>query len=176
MSLQQTPQYLPRLVDAIKLSRQAAHMEGRVKLAELDRLADLMDGAGGDAEVKLQFGLDDHGRRTVSGEIAAVLPVLCQHCLQAMDFSVDIDLNVALTWSDDEARNLPSVLDPVMVANDEGEVDLYQLVEEELLLALPSRGKGPEIFGKIDEAAGNSEENNPFSSLAEVKEQLKKTP
>ena len=75
----------------------------------------------------------------------------------------------------EQADALPEAYEPVEV-NDHGEVDLFQLLEDELIISLPivalhaeedcEVGEDDMTFGKIDPA---NERPNPFAVLKELK-------
>ncbi len=84
---------------------------------------------------------------------------------------------LAIVWSDDQARQLPRDLDPLIV--DTQEVALREIVEEELMLALPpfSYHKAEECGEILAEYRGPTaaeevpaaEKPNPFDVLAQLK-------
>ncbi|MGB7550298.1 MAG: YceD family protein, partial [Chromatiaceae bacterium] len=81
------------------------------------------------------FARDLEGRGTLRGEIAARLVLTCQRCLGALTWDVNAPLELALISGLDEARLLPEELDPLLVS--EASIRLLDLIEDELLLALP---------------------------------------
>jgi uncharacterized protein len=67
--------------------------------------------------------------------VQAVLPLVCQRCLRPVIIEVRSDARVALVADLDAADRLDSSVEPVVV--EDGRVALRDLVEEELLLAVP---------------------------------------
>jgi uncharacterized protein len=125
----------------------------RSQLSEIDRLAD------GHADLDFVFSLSDMPRLqaktpgasgTVQGVAhfsrAAGLPIAqldiegaaeltCQRCLAPMRWPVESSSRVALIASEKQADRVPEDLEPVLAEDDR--LRLRDLVEEELLLALP---------------------------------------
>jgi uncharacterized protein len=108
---------------------------------------------------------------SIRGEVE----VTCQRCLGAMRQPVETTSRVAAVWSDDEARHLPKSLEPLVTGE---ETDLWELVEEELMLALPpfsyhdsEQCRRPEPASEPDEpeVAGQEQRENPFNVLAQLK-------
>ncbi len=126
---------LLRSADALKFCQQQVAVSGVVRLAELPRLAASLREAEGEALVDVAFGVDQQKRKVLSGRLQAVLPLVCQRCLDSIDWPVVGQFSLALVWNDEQASQLPSTLDPVLM--DSEELDLYAIVEDELLLALP---------------------------------------
>ena len=139
---------------------------------------------GGVCQVRLAFSKDSQRRRIVQGSLEAEVELQCQRCLGGMMASVSSSFELGVVSSDERARQLPSELEPFIAGEDSA--DLWALVEDELLLALPAyplheREDCPataelEAFEpKADEAGNESEvgerRENPFKVL----EGLKKT-
>lgn len=97
--------------------------------------------------------------------------VECQRCLQSMDVVLQTDSELAVVSSDEAAGSLPQSLDPVVVEH--GTLSIADLVEDELILALPLAPMHQ--TGPCAEAAesGESEQRgdgeNPFSVLKGLK-------
>ncbi len=177
-------QHLPRQADVLKLAQQAIELSGTVKLADLPRLRELLENDSGEVTVVLNFAQDEDRNRVVTGSVEAQLEVLCQRCLQSMTQHVATTLSLAFVWDDIQAKALPRHLDPVMLEDESGYLDLYAVIEDELLLSLPitslheecASGEDgtPRQFGDIEES-GTDVTENPFSALEQVKNDLKKT-
>ncbi|MEZ5539473.1 MAG: YceD family protein [Pseudomonadales bacterium] len=126
---------LPHHVDAVKLCQQGGHLSGSASFAQLHRLGDQLCHQNGQAQVDWQFSLDEQSRKVIHGTVTAVLPLVCQRCLEQVDVAVQADTSLALVWSDEQAAQLSRSLDPVLMENDV--LDVLATVEDGLLLALP---------------------------------------
>jgi uncharacterized protein len=60
----------------------------------------------------------------------------CQRCLGVFPLAVEQPVNLALVESPDQARDLPTEYDPLLLPFGD-RIDLGELVSEELILALP---------------------------------------
>jgi uncharacterized protein len=120
--------------DPWRLAQQGRTLTGRVALDGLPRLAPSLAGSG-DAEYRLAFHLDSEHRAVASGRVAAELVLRCQRCLEPMVVGVDSDFALAFVRGLDEAARLPERYEPVVA--EDGWVRPLDLVEDELLLALP---------------------------------------
>lgn len=129
-------QALPQWVDARKFAYQGVQIEGDIDLNLLPRLAKAVSGGAAPVHANLQFDLDESRHRIVTGQIFAGLSVICQRCLQPMDIAVDADLSVAIVATEEKAQQLPKHLEPWLLT-EEGVADLYEVIEDELLLSLP---------------------------------------
>ena len=157
-----------------------------VPLARLKRFqsAVLSVPEGGACQVRLAFSKDSQRRRIVQGSLEAEVELQCQRWLGGMMASVTSSFELGVVSSDERARQLPSELEPFIAGEDSA--DLWTLVEDELLLALPAyplheREDCPataelEAFEpKADEAGDESEAGERRENPFKVLEGLKKT-
>ena len=108
---------------------------GSVPLAKLPRLAASLAQSSGTLQVELQATRDDEGQEWLHGEIRGRLPLTCQRGLHAFDWDCDVALSLALVESEAEEEKLLKECESYLVQDDE--LPLRDLVEEEVLLALP---------------------------------------
>ncbi len=126
---------LPDLIDPWRAVDAGAEFEGALPLSGLPRLAESLRETAGEVGYRLAFARDLEGRGNLRGEIVARLVLTCQRCLGAMEWDVTAPLDLALISGLGEARLLPEELDPLLVS--EASIRLLDLIEDELLLALP---------------------------------------
>ncbi len=167
-----------RHADFRKLAASGAHVGGVIPLDELQRIGKELLDRGGLVTVELDFGIDDEGRRIIEGRVEAEPTLQCQRCLGAVRLVVDTEVQLVMVWGESEIASLPERFDGIVVGEEPG--DLFDLVEDELLLALPFAPRHPqgecEVQGAV--AAGEPDvtetgaqtRENPFAVLAKYKE------
>ena len=166
---------LPKQVDVRKLIVKSAEITAQEPVARLERLSGLLADDSGEALVNLRFFVDEGRFRKIEGDIRSTVNVICQRCLEPMPIALTAEVNLAVVWTEDEAKQLPRVLDPLIVGEDP--IDLSEIVEEELILSLPivsyheGECEGHSSFSSGDEEAAVAEEpkENPFSILEQLK-------
>lgn len=126
---------LPKQADLRRLAAGSASVTGQVALADLARLEGVLSNSSGVVDVSLQLGVDEEGYRSLTGKISAALHVECQRCLESVRLEVEAPVSLALVWAEKQIPSLPSRYEGLVVGTDP--IDLYELVEEELLLSLP---------------------------------------
>jgi len=126
---------VPEHVDARKLAQQGALITGELVVTDLPRLADALASTSGSVKVELDFHRDEQNFRVIGGNVEAKVDVLCQRCLEPMTIYVQGSPALAIVWSDDQAQALPKYLEPVLQGEDA--INLWQVIEDELLLMLP---------------------------------------
>ena len=165
---------IPRYIEPRKFVNHAVVLQGEVATDGLTRFAEASIKAE-HIEVELTFSFDEERRRTVTGWAKANLWVECQRCLELMTYVIETDIAWAIVWDEEKARQLPSRLEP-WIAGEDAE-DLYAMIEEELLLALPTAPTHQELCidsallssGEVVEDDEIIEKQNPFSALAALK-------
>jgi len=174
-----TNQLLPGSVDALKLCQQGVTVSGFLPLVQLQRLSNQLYVPEGNVQVELRFGLDEQSRKTITGQLQATVPLICQRCLERLDVDITSEPSLALVWNKDQIAQLPRVLDPVLM--DGEDLDLHDIVEEELLLALPlvaihevGTCQPPKLLTEqLIEDEPEEKRVNPFQVLATLKSEAK---
>ncbi|MEN8177634.1 MAG: YceD family protein [Pseudomonadota bacterium] len=165
-------QRLPDHLDPWRYVNLAKRTNGSYSLGDLPRLRGCLAEQQGEARFDLEFSRDKQHRACLHGTVEAQLVLECQRCLGTILFPVKSKVSLAFVESLEEAENLPDDLDPELVEN--GQVELRNLIEDELLLALPQVPTHP--VGEC--ASGMGEKPNekpvavresPFAVLAQLK-------
>lgn len=152
---------------------------GSLALDSLSRLAPLLALPEGAVIYELRFDRGERGRHQISGWLEATLQVTCQRCMEPMPLSVRSEIALAIVSGPDEAERLPEAFDPLLLEPDES-IPLSELLEDELLLALPVAPLHPveecnlrlADFSDEPEVAQDVAQEakvNPFAQLAELK-------
>ena len=150
--------------------------EGRLPLTSMERLRGSLLDTEGEVRFSLEFDRDALKVPYVELRIDAGLPLECQRSLQRFVYPVQLVQRLGLiragTGSDeaDEAA-LPEGYEPLLVPED-GLLHPAELVEDELILALPTVPVMPGSEAVERECSADEEEvrrANPFSALAGLK-------
>ncbi len=121
-------------LDVDRLSRGETEIDFDVPLAELPRLRSRIAGIGGSVRGGVRFGRRS-GFAVAELSLAGKATLQCQRCMQPMEWALDCATQVALILAEADAADVPEDLEPVLAR--EGRISAGELVEEELLLALP---------------------------------------
>ena len=99
--------------------------------------------------------------------VSGVVPLACQRCLEAIHFKLDVDSLLELVPADVELSQEELEDDTRDFLPVAGELDVAELVEDEILLALPVAPRH-ERCG-VPDAASAGERINPFAILDGLK-------
>ncbi len=125
---------LPERIDPRYLAGREGRLCGHLSLARMDRLRASLCDEEGTVFIDVRFQRDEQGRESVVGEVTARLPVRCQRCLEAMELALATPLRLAFTDAEGETPP-PDGYEAVPLVGDT--ISLVDLVEDELMLALP---------------------------------------
>ena len=178
MPISEKYSHLPQYVDPRRLSIQGKTLTGSVDISLCSRVKEAVKEISSTIEASLSFYLEEQGRKIVNIRASGSVKVICQRCLSSMPLQLECDTILCIVWSEEEADALPKNLEAWIVHEDKG--NLIDLIEDELLLALPfiSYHK-KEVCESLDtkillSKSGNkteeiNTESNPFEALKILK-------
>lgn len=126
---------LPKTIDPCKLARQGMQFEGSLPLNHFSRLKGVISDDHGEVKANLHFIRNEDGRTILKGHAEVICKMVCQRCLDIADIPVYTDIKLMAVWTDRQASALSSEYEPLFLQDDP--IELVQLLEDELLLALP---------------------------------------
>jgi len=144
----------------------------------MPRVVDLLDEPAADDEISFEIsvGLD---KSSGTGDVVRLdvrvhgtVPMTCQRTLKRFRQTIDSRSSLGLVASEDQISVLPENLEPKLVP--EGKLKLVEIVEDELLLALPLVPRDPdsapvEHAGDSVVATDPHESDGPFAELARLR-------
>jgi uncharacterized protein len=166
-------QHLPDHFDPWRFTDLGKRISGSYPLESLPRLRESLVDTQGEVGFTLVFFRGEQHRACVRGKVEATLVLQCQRCLEAMPWPVQSSVSLAFVEGIDEAEILPDALDPVVV--EDGLVRLRDLVEDELLLALPQvpmhplGACGSQVGAETSPRGIEPVRESPFAVLSELK-------
>jgi uncharacterized protein len=161
----------PETVDAWRMVAAQREFEGRIPLAAMTRLRDSLLDPDGDARYTLAFGTDALKVPFAELRIDAELPLECQSSLQRFLLPVTLVQRLGLIRDEADEAALPPEYEALLVEAD-GQLRPAELVEDELILALPVVAVSPQAEAVEREFAPPADEAaqaNPFAALAGLK-------
>ena len=160
---------LPVTVDAWRMVAARRSFEGSLSLRDMPRLREALASDQGTVRYWIDFGRDEMQVAYLGLKVEAALPLLCQRTLETYEQPVAIDERLGLIAKEAEEAALPPGYEPLLTET--GEVDLADVVEDELILALPVIPMKPGLEEKetVFSAAPPDGAGNPFAALASLK-------
>ncbi len=162
---------LPVHIDPLRLAKAGRHLAGTLPLAQLQRLGAALASNEGAIEVEIEFGFDQQRIPYMRGTLRGDLPLVCQRCMEQMALPVEATFNLGVVGSEAQAERLPEHYDPLLYQDEP--LHLADIIEDELLLALPIVPKHPEASCPVqagEEVGGETEApSGPFAGLRVLK-------
>lgn len=166
---------IPLNVDPIKAALQRLDYNGIVKKEELLRLNESTSSVKTDANVQLSFDVDKQGLKVLYGKADIEVELVCQRCMQPYVEHITAEFIYTPLFKLEKIEEIPESYEVIMV-NSEGIIDLLQVIEDELILAMPpvarhdledcSVTESDMEYGEIPEEV---QKPNPFAVLESLK-------
>ncbi|MEK8021990.1 MAG: YceD family protein [Candidatus Parabeggiatoa sp.] len=163
---------LPTLIEPVGLAFQGKQLKGQVSLMQMSRLHDSLCEVGGEVYIDWLFTTDDKQRPTVIGSVQTLLKMICQRCLQPMQWPIDAKVALIILKNGQTEDELPVGYEALTLTSTQ--VSLITLIENELILALPIVARHTTCPSNEYQLAENfnkdlTYQNNPFHVLSELK-------
>lgn len=151
------------------------YFEGDIALSEMPRLAELLhsDDDGHEARkitVEFEFVHNEYDVPMINGQLKTSLALECQRCLQALEMPMELEFRLMIDASDEMVGD--ASVDTIY--SDDGYIDIFEVVEDELILATPLVALHEETSCNKHWPASASEpeaaaKENPFAVLQQLK-------
>lgn len=165
---------LPITIDPFKSAQRRLVCEGVFKLSGMNRLLDVCEASNEQVKAKFNFDVDERGLNVLSGTGSALVKLTCQRCTEAFEYELKADFVFSPVKNQDAIAELPSYYDAIEL-DENGEVNLLELLEEEFLISIPliprhdpkdCSAPADSIWGELPEEL---EKPNPFDVLKQLK-------
>jgi uncharacterized protein len=151
------------VIDGLEFARTGSGLQGAWPVAGFARLRDALRTDDGILQYVLVGVPEGQGRLALRLKVDGVLQLVCQRCLGALEFAlrIDVSLQLAATQAEVDAQPLEAEGPEQIVAG--REMPVRELVEDEVLLAIPLAPRHERCAGRPAPAAAG--ENSPFAAL-----------
>jgi len=164
---------LPETLDAWRMVAARREFDGRVPLSSMPRLREALFDAEGDVVFALEFDHDAMRIPYVELRIDAELPLQCQRSLQRFLLPVRVVQRLGLVREEADEAALPEGYEALVLPED-GALRPLELVEDELILAVPVvpvKAGSESVERDWPVSAEEEVRANPFAGLAALKKQ-----
>ncbi len=165
---------LPELIDPFHLASRGEQLSGAVDVKRMERLRPLLINESAAVQAVLDFSVDDMAQPIVHGTLAGELTLLCQRCLEAMQWPIETRFTLGLVQNQYQMDRLPEGYEPWLVT--EVPTSLTGIIEEEILLSLPIVATHDDDSCKLLKTAvaapaeeAVAQRPNPFAVLKDLK-------
>lgn len=165
---------LPILIDPYKSAQRRLECNGYFDTSAMNRLLATVVNCSEQVSVDVNFYVDEQNLVVMSGTGTTKVTLACQRCNEAFEQDLAINFTFSPVKNAEAADDLPSYYDAIEF-DENGEVNLRELVEEELILEIPLIPKhsledcgapADSVWGELPE---EQEKPNPFDVLKKLK-------
>ena len=165
---------LPITINPSRSAQRRLVCDGVFKLADMTRLLATCEERSEHVQVNVKFDVDERGLTVMSGTASALVALTCQRCNELFDHKLEVDFTFSPVKDVEAEAELPSYYDAIEL-DENGEVNLRELVEDEFLLEIPLIPRHPikdcqapsdSVWGELPEEL---EKPNPFDALKQLK-------
>lgn len=152
------------VIDSVGFARGGGVAVDAIELSRFARLSGQLESAEGSADFEVR-GSEEDGKPFLSLTVRAQLTLRCQRCLGELRFPLFVHSRLMLVeagvdWPEDEIAEERFDAIPA-----HGELDLLELVEDEILLALPIAPRHASC--ELPAAGRGLGQASPFAGLAQ---------
>lgn len=167
----------PDWIDPARAAQGGREFAGNVPLEWMERLGGMLDAPGPGDEIGFRLAVrrDEQNAVTLELKIKGQVPLTCQRTLERFWFQVDTDSTLIVVDSEAAMEGLSDDAEPKLCES--GRLNVVELVEDELLLALPIVPFAPDSEPVIDAGVlpesmqtndAEPAEENPFAVLRKL--------
>lgn len=168
---------LPERLDAERMVAARRTFHGSLPVASMKRLAPALANDGGKVEYDLEFGMEAPGIRCLAVRATTRVALECQRSLETFEHPLQVDVRLGLIEHERDEAGLPAGFEPLLL--EDGMLNPAQVIEDELLLELPSFPVKPGAEAEPKTWTGEGwtsaqpdetgRTENPFAILRELK-------
>lgn len=159
---------LSPMVDVFSLAQMRGHIEGRVRLAAMTRLAPLLAETDGDVAWQLSGWTDAEGRPAATVKVSGAIVVNCDRCGARLELPIRTESQFWFVHSEGELNQLPIEVDEGEPLLGSRRFVVADLIEDELILALPISPRHLHC-GCAGEPRKEPDRRRPFAALARLR-------
>ncbi|SFP56131.1 uncharacterized protein SAMN05216419_100716 [Nitrosomonas cryotolerans] len=158
------------VINLLDFVRDSGAHHGKIPLAELERLQDYLFDNTNELIYTIDGRLNKDNKPTLQISIKGEVNLYCQRCLDKMAHAIDLKTSLLLVENEaelcqyDEEDSIDTILATPSI-------DVWVLIEDEIILNLPMTPCHQEDTCKIDHLVKNSTEQltHPFAALTALK-------
>jgi uncharacterized protein len=152
---------------------------GKVPISDLSRVMEVVASDKGYVNAEMNFSIEKGKIVIIALKIDAEIELTCQRTLNPFTYAINSQIELAVVESEKQMEYLSDHYEPVIIEN--GLLDPKEIIEEEILLAIPviskSRLNDCDLSGnsayfsasKIEEDEKICQKPNPFAILSTLK-------
>ena len=158
------------LIDGLKFAREGQRLQGALPLSRLPRVAEELLEPVGNVSYELTGFVDSRGKPGIEVQTRARLGLVCQRCLNRLDFDLLRHTRFLLVAGEGPLPSLDAEEIETEAVPVEAVANVNDLIEQELLLGLPIAPAHPDGTCAAPDQPRGAELASPFAVLGRLKD------
>ncbi|GBG13031.1 uncharacterized protein NMK_0569 [Novimethylophilus kurashikiensis] len=158
----------PVLINTLEFVEQSLEIHDKIRASDLPRVQEVLFSGRGDVEYRLVGSRGSRGKFYLQLDLRGTLGLMCQRCLNGLDYPFEIVRRFELVKDESDIPDSDLDDDDVDYLVIEPRLNVTDLVEEEVLLALPMSLRHEDGCSSGD-GAPKERKPNPFQVLEGLK-------
>lgn len=151
------------VIDSLSFAREARILEGELPVAGFERIQDGLTENVGVIRYRIEGGLGERNRPQLHLQLDGVLSLCCQRCLEGIEYPLQVSNVLEFVGNEDELTQEEIEDDSRDFLPAQSEVDVVALIEDEIILDLPSAPRHESCVLPASELG--APEDSPFAVL-----------
>ena len=151
------------VIDSQAFAREAGSLQGELPIAELTRVLDLLVDSSGHVRYRIEGSMADRNRPQLLLQLDGALSVCCQRCLEGIVYPLKVRSVLQFVKNEEELTQEEIEDDTRDFLPAQSELDVVALIEDELILDLPSAPRHETCA--LPAAGQGTDKISPFSVL-----------
>jgi len=155
------------VINSLSFAREAGSLQGELPIAGLTRVLDKLVDSAGCLSYRVVGGVGSRNRPQLLLQLDGVLSVCCQRCLEGIDYPLELRSLLEFVDDEDDLTQEEIEDDSRDFLPAQSELDIVALIEDEIILNLPSAPRHENCV--LPETGQGGGKISPFSMLKDVK-------
>ncbi len=156
----------PTVINNLEIAKKQESLTGKITAKGCDRLIEGIDRTKQD-DLDINYQLSGHASTfhlpSLHLTVSASLPLVCQRCLEAMQLDVTLSFDYVISEEEPASFDGDDDVDWIEASR---EMNLNELIEDELLIAIPLAPTHDHACKPLKLESG--EKHNPFAALKDL--------
>jgi len=157
------------VINSLEFAEKSLQIHGRITPFDLGRLADTLHDRDGELRYTLNGGIDQQGKPQLELQVQGKLNLVCQRCLGAVEWPLDVITWFVLVASEDMMPAPEDEQDEVDTLVADPHLCVESLVEDEVLLGLPLAPTHEVEDCAVNLSVAHEQKESPFKLLQGLK-------
>lgn len=157
------------IIDNIEFARKSLEFHDTIPVLQFNRLEDALASNKGELDCRLLGKVVSGNRLELELSVQGVLRLTCQRCLEPFDYNLDIKSGFIVVHDESDIPPEDDDLDDYDYLVADARMQVFELIEDEVLLALPLAPKHAGEDCGADGMIAALKKPSPFQALQSLK-------